>query len=180
MPPRTVAMFMPEDEIRAHAGSNVFERGRNYFRSGQVRSLVLRGDVLSAAVQGSEPFPYDVSISVQGGRVTSASCSCPYGGWCKHVVATLLAVTAHPGAVETRPPLVTRLAALDAEALRTLVLELAARDHATAEAVERLLERPSVSGLPPAELPPVDTTAIDRRIARAVGSLSRMRSSEAY
>jgi uncharacterized Zn finger protein len=44
-------------------------------------------------VAGSEFAPYEVSVTFDEAGITEAACGCPYewDGWCKHIVATLLA-----------------------------------------------------------------------------------------
>jgi uncharacterized Zn finger protein len=97
---------LSEAQIRQHASAESFARGVDYERRGAVGALVLRGDLLQAEVEGSEYEPYRVTVSLDAGGVRAADCSCPYdwGGWCKHIVATLLAyIHAAPGAVAVRP-----------------------------------------------------------------------------
>ncbi|NJM07777.1 hypothetical protein HC891_18685 [Candidatus Gracilibacteria bacterium] len=122
------ATSFTEATIRQGASEESFTRGMQYYRDGLVEALILRGDRLSAEVQGSEEHPYAVTAHFAVGAITSASCTCPYdwGGWCKHIVATLLAyVHATPGQVEVRPPLPELLAPLSREQLLKLLLRLA-------------------------------------------------------
>jgi uncharacterized Zn finger protein len=126
-----------EVDIQRLAGPTIFERGRSYYREGQVSDLVLRGDLLYAAVQGSEYDPYQVSIRFADDGLASAVCSCPYeGAVCKHVVAALLVVALQPELVEERPPLNTTLDELTAEQLRALLIDVAAQHPEVADFVE--------------------------------------------
>src|SRR3989304_6511142 len=82
--------------IKSITNTGVYSRGISYFRSGRVLNLKYRDGELTAAVSGSEPFPYEVSILADEEEIyemNDMNCTCPYasdGGVCKHIVATLL------------------------------------------------------------------------------------------
>src|SRR5436305_12284794 len=82
-----------EAVIRESTSADSFQRGQQYYQQGTVGDLVQRGNVLQAEVAGSAPEPYVISVTLGEDGITEASCTCPYdwGGWCKHIVATLLA-----------------------------------------------------------------------------------------
>ena len=74
------------------------EAGRTYWTQGRVRQLILapeRGHA-HAEVQGSEPRPYQVGLHFVGtaGARLATTCTCPVGGGCKHVAASLFALRA--------------------------------------------------------------------------------------
>ncbi|SFU84283.1 Uncharacterized conserved protein, contains Zn finger domain [Methylobacterium sp. 174MFSha1.1] len=118
-----------EAAIKALADPKIVERGREVARAGAVSDLVRRGDVLTAAVAGSEDAPYRVTIHLKDGRATDLRCTCPYewGDVCKHAVATLIAA-GKPGAVAERPTLRQILDDLPRESLATLLLRRAEAD----------------------------------------------------
>ena len=111
-----------EEEIRGLALETSFARGEDYFRRGAVLEVIRRGNALYARVQGSEEEPYRIWIELGAQGVQEAMCTCPYdgGGICKHRVAVLLTVLRTPEAVEERPPVEERLAALGKKELRAL------------------------------------------------------------
>ncbi|MEK7788534.1 MAG: SNF2-related protein, partial [Planctomycetota bacterium] len=79
--------------IKSITNNGVFTRGLSYFRSGRVLNLKYRDGELTAAVSGSESFPYEVSILADEEEIYSMDCTCLYasdGEICKHIVATLL------------------------------------------------------------------------------------------
>ena len=79
--------------IKSITNNGVFTRGLSYFRSGRVLNLKYREGELTAAVSGSEPFPYEVSIYADEEEIYDMDCTCLYasdGEICKHIVATLL------------------------------------------------------------------------------------------
>ena len=70
----------------------ILMRGEEYYESGAVSDLkeTLPGE-WTATVDGTRS--YTVEISLEGDKVDSWYCDCPYdGGICKHVVATLFAI----------------------------------------------------------------------------------------
>lgn len=78
-------------QVRHLAGERSFQRGRDYFDGGQVRSLVAHGDTLTATVTGSQNYAVRLAAKDNG---LSHRCSCPVGGdglFCKHCVAVGLA-----------------------------------------------------------------------------------------
>lgn len=177
---------LSEAQIRQHASAESFARGESYYQRGAVGPLALRGDLLQAAVEGSEYEPYRVTVSLDAGGVRAADCTCPYdwGGLCKHIVATLLSyVHAAPDEVEVRPPLAELLVGLDRSQLETLLLRLAAEDAALVERIDTLIAAapapaqvaPSTGGAPTTGAGSGRRTAVDatafrqqiRRIFRA-------------
>ena len=126
--------------VREHTAETVFPRALELYEREQIGQRVRRGDVVDAAVWGSDVEPYRVRVEVaDGGRgVGEVSCTCPYsfGGWCEHVGAVVLSLVERPRSVEVRPALAETLAALDADALRALVVALVADHLALADEVE--------------------------------------------
>lgn len=123
----TIPVF-DEETIRANCTDESFSRGEDYYADGSVLSIVRRGDQLHAEVQGSEYRPYAVTVELDGDQIVDALCTCPYdwGGWCKHIVAALLACGEAADLVEERQPLSELLAGLDASRLRDLIEKVAA------------------------------------------------------
>lgn len=79
------------DTLRRLAGHRSFERGEEYFASGQVRSLVEYAGNITARVLGSRE--YRVKLYVEEDAL-EYSCTCPVGCdglFCKHCVAVGLA-----------------------------------------------------------------------------------------
>jgi uncharacterized Zn finger protein len=112
-----------ESLIRQNADDKSFERGRDYARSRAVSDLVWRGQTLQASVVGNEYYRVTIGFSGQSKQIVQdATCSCPYdfGGWCKHIVATLL-VANDQGNIEERPSLAQLLEQLNLEQTRKLL-----------------------------------------------------------
>ena len=115
-----------EATLRSLTSGQSFSRGQEYFHSGAVVELERRGDTLLAHVEGSGYEPYQVTVKLDAGGIVEAECTCPYdwGGYCKHIVATLLAYIHRPEQVTERPAITTLLADLDRETLIDLVTDL--------------------------------------------------------
>lgn len=129
---------IPDSTILHHTAPTVFQRGKDYYRRGAVGDLSLRGGTLHADVEGSEYEPYRVQVAYDTAGITGATCTCAYEGvgWCKHIVATLLAARAAPDEIAVRPPLEELLAPLDRDQLQRLVLTLAERLPDVADMLE--------------------------------------------
>jgi len=131
--------------IKLRTTPKVFERGESYYQDGSVLSIIRRGSILTAEVEGSEDEPYLVSVIFSASGIEEADCTCPYGeewdGWCKHIVATLLFFRNEPGRTEERLPLKTRLDKLSREQLESLLLTLTVRDPALLLDLEERLAR---------------------------------------
>lgn len=193
---------LTEAMVRRVATEESFERGYEYYNEGAVLSLIMCEGVLHASVEGSNPLPYTVRCIFDERGVASTMCSCPYnqGGWCKHIVATLLAVIHEPEMIEERPSLTALLNGLDREQLQNLLLQLVAREPSLQETIEEELSRKSAktidstvavntggasatavgSGSRKSQRLRVDTKAIRRQVYSALHSLDRMSGSEAY
>jgi len=117
---------LSEATIRNQTPDQSFIRGQEYFRTGAVVELERRGDMLLACVEGSGYEPYQVTVKLGAGGIVEAECTCPYdwGGYCKHIVATLLAYIHRPEQVTERPAIATLLADLDRETLIFLLADL--------------------------------------------------------
>ena len=179
-------MTMPnftESTIAQNATSRSYSRGEDYAYSGAVDALVLRGNSLEAEVQGSQYEPYRVQLTFDEVGITDAYCSCPYdwGGWCKHIVAVLLAYLDDPETVEERPELSTQIQELDAEQLEELLLALA-RDPEVAPAIERHLKlmRAATDEASSERRTVINPEPFRQRAYGIIESLDHIRPSQAY
>lgn len=86
------------EQIRGLCTSEVFDRAVTYRKENRIERIGRFDETVSAAVQGSQPDPYEVDIDVESDGDEAgdidASCTCPYdrGGYCKHIIAVLLEV----------------------------------------------------------------------------------------
>ncbi|MBN1890418.1 MAG: SWIM zinc finger domain-containing protein [Thermoflexales bacterium] len=172
--------------IRQQATDQSFQRGRDYYRSGAVGSLVQRGSTIQAEVEGSQCEPYHVALSFDAGGITGAYCNCPYdwGGWCKHIVAVLLACLHEPASIQVRPPMEEALTGLGRDQLQTVLLKLAEAMPGAIEAIENHLDllrpAPPAQDTPQARRTSVDPRPIRRQVRSILGSLDHLDPSAAY
>jgi len=140
--------------LQHHATQSSYARGESYFHAGAVVSLTQRLQTLQAEVEGNEVMPHRVIIDFDGGGVTHASCTCLYNfeGWCKHIVATLLACIHQPETIEQRPSLAQLLTPLTLVQTQGLVQHLVAEDPGLIEFIDLYLNQ-----LPHAEVTPTPT-----------------------
>jgi uncharacterized Zn finger protein len=178
---------LTEAIIRQHASADSCQRGREYYEQGTVSQVVRRGQQVQAEVEGSQYEPYSVRITCDVGGITQALCSCPYdwGGWCKHIVATLLACVHDPAQVDERPSAQALLAELDREQLQGLLVRLLEQRPELADVIESQMYRIQTQparGAPAAQQrrTPLDPNMFRRQVGTILRSLHRMRSSEAY
>ena len=126
------------DTIQHAATDKSFSRGESYFQAGAVREVTLRQNALYASVEGNELEPYQVSVSFDKNGITQAHCNCLYsfGGWCKHIVATLLVCVHEPETIEERPSLEKLLAPLDLAQTKSLIQSLVEETPRLIESVD--------------------------------------------
>lgn len=116
--------LLTEARVRALVPEKIFRRGDAYCEQGAVLELARRNEVLRAAVAGSMDEPYEVQVTIRGDRIL-ARCDCPYaeewGGWCKHIVAVMLAVARRRIPIQEQPTVRALLAGLGRGEVERLV-----------------------------------------------------------
>ena len=91
--------MLNEELIRTLVGGQNFDLGLSYYRQGAVRDTFRQGDILSAAVEGSQYEPYTVQVILAEGGIGVLHCSCPFAAetsTCKHSAAVLNAYIRQP------------------------------------------------------------------------------------
>lgn len=143
----TFPIQLTEEDIADMSSPQVYDRGEDYFYSGQVLKVVRRESVVHAEVQGSAYEPYQVAIEFDAdGHVVDTDCTCPY--WdpvCKHVVAVLLTLVNEPDEVVTRPALETLLEDRSPEELRQALIAVAKLHPEIVEDLEVFFSSPPQS-----------------------------------
>ncbi len=80
------------EDLQKHIPSNIMTRGRNYFRTGKVKSIkYVSPNIYTATVKGTHSYQVLVNID-SSGVIKKSICSCPYGSFCKHLVAVCLEI----------------------------------------------------------------------------------------
>lgn len=123
------------DALEELAGRQSLARGKDYFARGAVQLLAVEPSRVLATVSGSENY----SVKLTGrGKAIGGECSCPAfedSGFCKHMVAAVLAANAAGGGTEaedsgTLSRIRKHLKAKGIDALVEMIVELAERDQA--------------------------------------------------
>ena len=117
---------LTEAVIRTGATDKSFQRGRELYRSGAISNAWVQGQCLSGECEGNESPFYKVRVELDGGGIRSAACTCPYdfGGYCKHIVALLLAYTQKPEQFAVRREAKELLSDLSREQFLALMTKL--------------------------------------------------------
>src|SRR5215510_12804257 len=94
-------MILPkltESSIRSHASLQSLQRGKAYYHDGAISDTVLQGSTLLGRCEGSQEPYYQVRVDLNAEGIAAAHCTCAYdfGGYCKHIVALLLAYIYQP------------------------------------------------------------------------------------
>ena len=76
-------------DLEAWVSPEILDRGREYQRTGHILRVCRFGKIIAGEVAGTGA-PYRVRITLDETGV-DAACTCPYPGFCKHVVALVLA-----------------------------------------------------------------------------------------
>ncbi len=169
--------LLTEAMVQAQTDASSFTKGRSYHRRGHIIDPTLRGSTLRARCHGSSGGPYAVraKLPLAGefaprGRVPlGASCDCPRGGFCKHIVALYLTWIHTPEVVEVRPEISALLAERNREELVALIELMVDRQPDFELLVDLPLATPS--GFPPAApgtaaKRTVDEAAIRRQVVK--------------
>lgn len=135
-------------EVLSRSDEKTFARGKAYFHDGKVSRLEEKDGSVRAIVRGTEP--YNVELTTRYGGLT-CHCDCPVSRaatFCKHAVAVALSWLENSGAEVFQPDEKTQpkkprkkrktyaeqvheyVASLDADALRTWLMEAVERDVA--------------------------------------------------
>lgn len=90
-------MVFDQSQLRDLCTQQSFQRGLRYFEEGRVKIKEASCSRIAAVVLGNDSYRVEIDLD----RL-SARCSCPYDleGYCKHIVATFLAVKREPKEVE--------------------------------------------------------------------------------
>lgn len=147
----SAASFRPvtEADIRRFTDASSFSNGRSYQRNGYISRTTLRGVTLGGLCQGSSGGPYRVEAElVPVGAsapepIVSSDCTCPRGGFCKHVVALLLTWLAAPERFAPRRTVGELLAEKSRDELLALLTELLAERPELIERLEAALPAPA-------------------------------------
>ncbi len=139
---------LSEADLRAYSDEASFQKGYDYYLHHAIVEPILSESVLRAFCHGSGLSPYRVVVTLlpagdkSAHKVVSAGCSCPRGGFCKHLVALLLTWIHQPERFVVRSRLMGRLSEKSREELLALLDQLVQRQPDIEPMVELLIELP--------------------------------------
>ena len=171
-------------KLREHFPPHIFERGQQYQRSGEVLNLTLRGNTVSAGVQGSDTKPYRVTLTLSEDDLENADCTCPYGEnfgeLCKHIAAVALEYLFWPEHIVSETSIDELLDPLKADDLRGALehllrlhpemsdeLELYLQAQLSRKNQAKHVSNPEPNSTPPAEAT-LDTHLFEKLMQTAV------------
>jgi uncharacterized Zn finger protein len=166
------------DDIASLTDSGSFSRGKTYRRQGAIYDAMRQGLTLTAWCEGSSGGPYrvraELAATKKSQKVADWDCTCPRGGFCKHVVALLLTWIEDPDAFDVMPPLAELLAGKSREDLVDLLEQLTKATPGLEREILRLAPIPVV--IPPfapgaGKAQTVDLAAIRRQVDRALAPM---------
>ncbi|MEW8959796.1 MAG: SWIM zinc finger family protein [Moorella sp. (in: firmicutes)] len=151
---------LTEAYIRQLAGEQSFKRGMNYYIRGAIREPVRQGALLWGKCDGSQDEPYTVGVMLGENGISEAYCTCPRGGFCKHIVALLLTYIHEPEIFRDIDSFEAKLASLSKEELVALIMKIIQREPSLLGMLEREVATPSDA--------PVDIASVRRQVWRAL------------
>lgn len=87
-------------DLEEYFESVIIQRGIQYYNEGRVRNIVFSSEQIIGTVRGQNRN-YQVTLGLyrqRGNSFLHFTCTCPYGNYCKHMVAVVLkAQELHPG-----------------------------------------------------------------------------------
>lgn len=172
---------LTEAIIHSGASEQSYQRGYALWQDGAISNTVVQGKLLLGECEGTSAPYYTIRIELDDGGIRTADCSCPYefGGYCKHVVALLLAYVHSPKKFVKQAAPAELLAELDRETLFTLLTKLLDDRPELATWVEAMIAVPS-GKTRKSKRKTVDAEVYRRQVRGVLHSLDRMRASEAY
>ena len=135
---------------------------------------------MSGECAGTYAPYYRVQVKLDQAGIADASCTClyEYGGYCKHIVALLLAYVRHPKSFAVRKAPAELLADLEHDDLTAILTKLIQEQPDLYDRIEAMTSVPSTSKKKRRKK--VDIEVHRRHILGIVHSLDGMRMSEAY
>jgi uncharacterized Zn finger protein len=152
--------WLTEEYVRQMADGQSFERGMNYYAGGNIRYPIRQGMELRGECYGSQSKPYRVRVILDNNGIREASCTCPRGGVCKHIVALLLTYVHEPDSFKVLTSLDAMLARLGREELISLIGDMLQREPSLSAVVD--LAVATARGQSP------DVAALNREVKRAL------------
>ncbi|HVP21407.1 MAG TPA: SWIM zinc finger family protein [Anaerolineaceae bacterium] len=172
--------------MRSTSSSESFARGNQLFQAGAVFDTYRQGDLLTARCEGSSAPYYQVRLTIDEGGIQEASCTCPYdwGGYCKHIIAVMLAYIHDPETFAEQKRVEDLVSSLNKEALVRLIAALVEKNPDLYFLVQTILQSEAVKATPEQShqkrKTQVSKSEYRRQIQSILHGLDGYRRSEAY
>ena len=169
-----------ESMIRTGASPESFRRGEEYYREGALSNITIQGTLLSGECAGTYAPYYQIHVELDEAGIADASCTClyEYGGYCKHIVALLLAYLRRPKSFAVRKAPAELLADLNQTDLTAILTKLIQEQPDLYGRIEAMTSVPSKSKKKREKK--ADIEVYRRHILGIAHSLDGMKMSEAY
>src|SRR5258708_18768418 len=170
---------LSEADLQAYSDEASFQKGYDYYLHHAIVEPTLNETVLRAFCHGSGVNPYRVEATLLPAgeksthKLASTGCSCPRGGFCKHLVALLLTWIHQPERFVVRSGIMARLSEKSREELLAVLEQLVQRQPDIEPMVELLIELPLVTPAQEKNRPgrgkerTLDTSTIQSQVASA-------------
>jgi uncharacterized Zn finger protein len=170
---------LSEADIQASTDEQSYQKGYTYYLNHNIIEPILSESVLRAYCHGSDQNLYRLEATLlpaaekSAHKLAATNCSCPRGGFCKHLVTLLLTWIHQPESFVVRSGLVGRLSTKSREELLALLEELMRRQRDIEPLIEVLMELPLTPAAQEAKQPgkgrefTVDPSAIRRQVSLA-------------
>jgi len=139
---------LSEADLQAYSDEASFQKGYDYYLHHAIVEPTLNETVLRAFCHGSGVNPYRVEATLLPAgeksthKLASTGCSCPRGGFCKHLVALLLTWIHQPERFVVRSGIMARLSEKNHAELLALLEQLVQRQPDIEPLIELLIELP--------------------------------------
>ncbi len=163
-----------EANLRHLTDASSLSNGKSYYRNGYISRTALRGTSLTGLCQGSSGGPYRVEAELVPADDTSPrplaawDCTCPRGGFCKHVVALVLTWIGAPERFTPRQEVGELLATKSREELLSLLSDILEQHPELLDFVEAALPAPAPATAPgQGTRPTLDRKQIEAQVQQA-------------
>lgn len=131
-------MGITDSDVKKLASDRSYDRGLELYEAESVTKMEKRGNTLTGHVYGSAHEPYRVKVELDGEKIVSTHCTCPYdwGGICKHTVALLFHYMQRPEQVVARASMDELLKGLNEAELRHILMDLLESNPHLANSIE--------------------------------------------
>src|SRR5258708_25167675 len=148
------SQFKPlsEADLQAYSDEASFQKGYDYYLHHAIVEPTLSESVLRASCHSSSGSSYRVEANLlpagdkSADKLAFSGCSCPRGGFCKHLVALLVTWIHQPERFVVRSRLMGRLSEKSRGELLALLEQLVKRQPDIEPMVELLVELPLAAG----------------------------------